>query len=77
MEVSVLVTPRAKGWTRRLGELWQVLEGMGADLHRYADPVVKYHAKYIVADDGPALVASLNFTRKCFTSTSDFLLLTT
>jgi phosphatidylserine/phosphatidylglycerophosphate/cardiolipin synthase-like enzyme len=47
---------------------------MGAKLHRYADPVVKYHAKYIVADDGPALVASLNFTRKCFTDTVDFLL---
>jgi phosphatidylserine/phosphatidylglycerophosphate/cardiolipin synthase-like enzyme len=46
---------------------------MGAKLHRYGDPVVKYHAKYIMADDGPALVASLNFTRKCFTSTSDFI----
>jgi phosphatidylserine/phosphatidylglycerophosphate/cardiolipin synthase-like enzyme len=49
---------------------------MGAKLHRYADPVVKYHAKYIVADDGPALVGSLNFTRKCFTDTCDFLLVT-
>ncbi|RPJ63824.1 MAG: hypothetical protein EHM24_23855 [Acidobacteria bacterium] len=76
VEVSVLLTPRAKGGTRRLDELWQVLEGMGAALCRYADPVVKYHAKYIVADDGPALVASLNFTRKCFTRTCDFLLVT-
>ena len=76
VEVQVLVTPRAKGWTKRLRELWDVLEGMGAKLHRSADPVVKYHAKYIVADDGPALVASLNFTRKCFTSTVDFVLTT-
>lgn len=76
VEVSVVVTPRAKGWTRRLNELWSVLEGMGTVLCRYADPVVKYHAKYIVADDGPALVASLNFTRKCFTRTCDFIVTT-
>lgn len=76
VDVSVLVTPRAKGWTKRLDELWGVLKSMGAALHRYADPVVKYHAKYLVADDGPALVTSLNFTRRCFTSTCDFLLTT-
>ena len=76
VEVDVLVTPRAKGWTKRLQELWDVLEGMGATLHRYADPVVKYHAKYILADDGPALVASLNLTRKCLTRTIDFLVTT-
>jgi hypothetical protein len=29
---------------------------------------------YIVADDGPAMVASLNFTRKCFESPCDFVL---
>jgi cardiolipin synthase A/B len=76
VHVEVLVTPRAKGWTKRLRELWGILEGMGAKLHRYADPVVKYHAKYIVADDALALVASLNFTRKCLTGTVDFLLTT-
>jgi phosphatidylserine/phosphatidylglycerophosphate/cardiolipin synthase-like enzyme len=76
VDVAVLVTPRAKGWTRRLDELWGVLESMGVTLYRYADPVVKYHAKYLLADDGPALVASLNFTRRCFTSTCDFLLTT-
>ncbi len=76
VDVSVLVTPRAKGGTKRLDELWGVLESMGASLYRFADPVVKYHAKYLVADDGPALVASLNFTRRCFTSTCDFLLTT-
>ena len=29
----------------------------------------------IVADDGPALVTSLNFTRKCFETTCDFMVL--
>jgi phosphatidylserine/phosphatidylglycerophosphate/cardiolipin synthase-like enzyme len=38
--------------------------------------VVKYHAKYLVADDGPALVASLNFTRKCFEKTIDAIVVT-
>jgi phosphatidylserine/phosphatidylglycerophosphate/cardiolipin synthase-like enzyme len=76
VRVEVLVTKRAKGWKERLEELWSSLEAMGARVHRYADPVVKYHAKYIVADDALALVGSLNFTRKCFTRTCDFLHLT-
>jgi cardiolipin synthase len=76
VRVEVLLTPRAKGWEKRLKDLWDVLEGMGATLHRYSDPVVKYHAKYIVADNGPALVASLNLTRKCLTGTVDFIVTT-
>jgi phosphatidylserine/phosphatidylglycerophosphate/cardiolipin synthase-like enzyme len=38
--------------------------------------VVKYHAKYLIADEGPALVASLNFTRKCFAKTIDAVVVT-
>jgi phosphatidylserine/phosphatidylglycerophosphate/cardiolipin synthase-like enzyme len=76
VKVEVLLTGRAKGWRKRLHELWGVLESMGARLYRYGDPVVKYHAKYVVADEGPALVASLNFTQKCFATTCDFLVLT-
>ena len=76
VRVEILITSRAKGWRQRLQRLWVLLESMGATLHRYADPVVKYHAKYIVADQGPALVASLNLTRKCFTSTVDFVVTT-
>ena len=76
VRVEILITGRAKGWQQRLQRLWVLLESMGATLHRYADPVVKYHAKYIVADQGPALVASLNLTRKCFTSTVDFVVTT-
>lgn len=73
VRVEALLTRRAKGWKKRLTELWEFLESMGAKVYGYADPVVKYHAKYILADDGPALIASLNFTRKCFTGTCDFL----
>ena len=76
VDVRVLMTPRAKGWPKRLRVLGGLLNAMGAMPIRYADPVVKYHAKYIVADRDRALVASLNFTRKCFRRTCDFLLTT-
>jgi phosphatidylserine/phosphatidylglycerophosphate/cardiolipin synthase-like enzyme len=75
VEVDVLVTSRSKG-KKKLRRLWAELEKTGAAIHPYTDPVVKYHAKYIVADDGPALVASLNFTRKCFEDTVDALVIT-
>src|SRR5213593_453637 len=71
--VEALVTSRAKGGKRKLAKLWSTLEQTGALVKPYTDPVVKYHAKYLVADDGPALVTSLNFTKKCFESTRDFL----
>jgi hypothetical protein len=45
-------------------------------LKAYTDPVVKYHAKYLVADDGPAIVASLNLTKKCFRKTCDAVVVT-
>jgi cardiolipin synthase A/B len=76
VQVQILLTGRAKGAKKKLDRLWDLLASMGAKLYRYADPVVKYHAKYIVADDGPALIASLNFTQKCFKNTTDFLLTT-
>jgi phosphatidylserine/phosphatidylglycerophosphate/cardiolipin synthase-like enzyme len=76
VDVRLLLTPRARGWEKRLKELGAYLESMGAQVHPYSDPVVKYHAKYLVADDGPALVASLNMTAKCFAATSDFILIT-
>ena len=46
----------------------------GIEVRRQRD-AVKYHAKYIVADD-TALIASLNFTGKCFARTCDFMLVT-
>ena len=74
--VHALLTKRAKGGRRRLRKLWEALEEMGAVVSWYGDPVVKYHAKYLVADEGPALVTTLNPTRKCFTRTWDAVLVT-
>jgi cardiolipin synthase len=74
--VEVLVTSRAKGGKKKMAKLWSRLEETGAALHSYTDPVVKYHAKYLVADEGPAIVASLNFTKKCFKKTCDALVIT-
>jgi phosphatidylserine/phosphatidylglycerophosphate/cardiolipin synthase-like enzyme len=73
--VEALVTSRSKG-KKKLRRLWDRLEGVGASIRPYLDPVVKYHAKYLVADDGPAVISSLNFTRKCFEKTVDALVIT-
>src|SRR6478736_9603042 len=75
-EVEALLTKRAKGGKKRLKKLWAALEDMGAVVTRYADPVVKYHAKYLVADESTAMITTLNPTRKCFTRTWDAVLLT-
>ena len=76
VEVNVLATSRVKGGPKKIKKLWKALEYTGASIHAYSDPVVKYHAKYLVADDGPAIVASGNFTRKCFDETCDALVIT-
>ena len=76
VEVKLLLTPRARGWVNRLKALGAFLESMGAQVRSHADPVVKYHAKYMLADDGPALIASANMTSKCFSATCDFILVT-
>lgn len=75
VKVNVLVTPRARGGARKRRTLWDAVEKTGASIQMYADPLVKYHAKFLVADDGPAVVASFNFTRKCFERTCDALVL--
>ena len=75
-EVEAVLTKRAKGGKRRLKKLWGALEEMGAVVTRYADPVVKYHAKYLVADDTTAIITTLNPTKKCFTRTWDAVLIT-
>jgi cardiolipin synthase len=74
--VEVMVTSRAKGGKKKLRKLWNRLETTGASVSAYTDAVVKYHAKYMVVDEGPALVTSLNLTRKCFETTCDALALT-
>ena len=75
-EVEAILTKRAKGGKKRLKQLWGALEEMGAVVTRYADPVVKYHAKYLVADEATAVVTTLNPTRKCFSRTWDAVLIT-
>ena len=75
VRVEVLMTDRAKGGRKGRGQLEMVLRDAGAALHRYGDPVVKYHAKYIIADTC-ALVASANWTHKCMERTCDFALVT-
>ena len=74
--VEAILTKRAKGGKKRLKQLWEALEEMGAVVTRYADPVVKYHAKYLVADEATAVVTTLNPTRKCFSRTWDAVLIT-
>ena len=76
VKVEAILTKRAKGGKKSLRKLWEALGDMGAVVHWYADPVVKYHAKYIVADAQRAMVATLNPTKKCFTRTWDFVYVT-
>lgn len=72
VHIEVLITQRAKGGRRRRRRLGLQFEAMGAAVWHYDDPLVKYHAKYIVSDAAPALVGSFNLTRKCFRKTCDF-----
>jgi phosphatidylserine/phosphatidylglycerophosphate/cardiolipin synthase-like enzyme len=75
--VDVLTTSRAaRGGRKRLEKLRKKLSRVGVTVHAYPDAVVKYHAKYLIADDGPAIVGSLNLTRKCFTGTCDAFVVT-
>jgi len=76
VKVNVLVTSRVKGGPNKIKKLLTALDRTGASVHAYTDPVVKYHAKYLVADTGPAVIASGNFTRKCFERTCDALVVT-
>src|SRR5215813_11866158 len=71
VDVQVLVTSRVKGGKKKLKKLWNRLEETRASIVPYNDPVVKYHAKYMVVDDGPVLITSMNFTRKCFDESCD------
>jgi phosphatidylserine/phosphatidylglycerophosphate/cardiolipin synthase-like enzyme len=76
VSVNAIVTTRAAGGGAKLEKLRRRLLDAGATVIPYADPVVKYHAKYLVADAGPAVVASLNLTKKCFSRTLDALVVT-
>jgi phosphatidylserine/phosphatidylglycerophosphate/cardiolipin synthase-like enzyme len=74
VRVEALMTGRAKGWSGRLDALAGCLTRMGVVVHRFSNQDMKYHAKFIVADDQASLVGTLNLTRKCFQRTRDFIL---
>lgn len=74
--VQALLTRRARRGRKSLDRLHAALTAMGATVSWFADPVVKYHAKYLVADEATSLVATLNPTRKCFTRTWDAMVIT-
>ncbi len=76
VRVRLLLTAHAKGWDERLKELAAYLSSMGAEVRHYAGALRKYHAKYMAVDGNVASVSSMNFTRKCFDNTCDFLLIT-
>jgi cardiolipin synthase len=76
VRVRVLITQRARGWREKLKDLTALLRSLGAEIRPYENPVMKYHAKYVIADDVQAIVTSLNFTRKCFVETCDFIVFT-
>lgn len=73
VRVRVLMTPRARASAQDLDALHAWLAGRGIDVRRY-EGGMKYHAKYLVADAGLALVTTLNLTARCFARTCDFTL---
>ena len=75
VHVRVLMTARARAADHDLAALEAWLDDRGIDVRRY-DGGMKYHAKYLVADAQAALVTTLNLTRRCFTRTCDFMLVT-
>jgi len=75
VHVQAIVTGRARDAARELNSIERFLAVHGVEVRRQPE-TMKYHAKYIVADDETALVASLNFTAKCFERTCDFMLMT-
>ena len=73
--VSAIVTARASAAARDLDRVFDWLTAHGIEVRRPVAPA-KYHAKYVVADERVGLIASLNYTAKCFARTCDFLLVT-
>jgi phosphatidylserine/phosphatidylglycerophosphate/cardiolipin synthase-like enzyme len=75
VQVRVLLTPRARAGARDLDALHTWLTNHGVEVRRFASGM-KYHAKYLVADERLALVTTLNLTARCFERTCDFTLIT-
>ncbi|MBI4476463.1 MAG: hypothetical protein HY654_04775 [Acidobacteria bacterium] len=74
--IEAILTARSSERKKKRRRLRKKLERRGVLVHEPRDPEAKYHAKYVVADSRLALIGSLNFTRKCFRRSCDFLLRT-
>src|SRR5215216_481010 len=46
VRVEALLTPRARGWRKKLENLDALLDSMGVHVHDFCRRGVKYHAKY-------------------------------
>jgi phosphatidylserine/phosphatidylglycerophosphate/cardiolipin synthase-like enzyme len=75
VRIQVLFTREAKGWRKQLTLLRVLVQSLGAEIRSYRS-AIKYHAKYVVADDVVALISTSNLTRECFDFTCDFSLMT-
>jgi cardiolipin synthase A/B len=75
VRVRVLMTPHARAAGTALDDLQARLASHGIDVRRYAGGM-KYHAKYLVADEHLAVVTTANLTGHCFEHTCDFTLVT-
>lgn len=71
VDVRVLMTARAHAAGPHLDALHAWLTARGIDVRRYAGGM-KYHAKYLVADEQLAVVTTLNYTARCLSQTCDF-----
>jgi phosphatidylserine/phosphatidylglycerophosphate/cardiolipin synthase-like enzyme len=74
--VEALLAARPHRWRDEPDGLPGVLRRMGVCLHVRPAGAAPYHAKYLVADEGPAFVGTLNWTRRHFDRTCDFGVLT-
>src|SRR5215471_17874124 len=59
VDVKVLITPKARGWNKRLGGLVTLFKDTGVIVKQYDGPWPKYHAKYIVLDGETVVIESL------------------
>jgi phosphatidylserine/phosphatidylglycerophosphate/cardiolipin synthase-like enzyme len=75
VHVEVVMTPRARSAARDLDALHAWLAARGVRVRRFPGGM-KYHAKYLVADERLAIVTTLNLTTRCFERTCDFTLVT-
>ena len=75
VQVRSIMTNHPNASAADLDRLSKWLREHGIAVRRHTSSM-KYHAKYIVADDATALVTSLNLTARCFERTCDFLLFT-